>query len=201
MQEPPNFNTYNKEIFMKKLFQLGAMCFGLLATQGYAEECCAQPDAGCPADQPCGDCYCLYCHYEPCYYNDWKCVDEPYTCKKQCCRQVPQYYEVEKCRYVPQYYKVTCCRYVPQYYCVEECKTRKKWCCEKKCRYVPRYYYKHICGNEANAVSGSGGCGPSGCGVEPSVSRYEGFSGNRFDGSYGNRGNAPAQWQNQEAAR
>lgn len=106
----------------------------------------------CPADHPCedqpvGDCWCLMCHYEPCYYNDWKCCEDQKVCKKRCCRYVPQYYEVQKCRYVPQYYCETCCKQVPEYYDVEYCQPCKKWVCEKKCRYVCKYYYKHVCGD------------------------------------------------------
>ena len=89
--------------------------------QGQPEDqCCA------PADQSMNDCWCLYCHYEPCYYNDWKCVEDTKTCKKRCCRYVPQYYQVQKCRYVPQYYSETCCKQVPEYYDVEECVPCKK---------------------------------------------------------------------------
>ncbi len=108
-------------------------------TQGY--QCCPI------ADQPCNDCWCLMCHYEPCYYNDWRCVEEPVMCKKQCCRYVPKYYEVQRCRYVPQMYCETVCRNEPEYYCVDECNYQKKWVCDKKCQYQPKYYYKHVCGN------------------------------------------------------
>lgn len=122
--------------------------YGSNYSSGYASssqgECCE--DQPC-ADQPMNDCWCLYCHNEPCYYNTWRCVEEPVTCKKRCCRYVPQYYEVQRCKYVPQYYNETCCRYCPQYYDVEECSTCKKWVCDRQCKYVPKYYYKHICGD------------------------------------------------------
>ncbi len=92
---------------MRKFFQLAVIMSGLFAApycfaQGYANngnaQCC---DPCAPADHPCGDCCCMYCHYDPCYYNEWKCCDVPYTTCRTCCRQVPKYYEVQKCRYVP----------------------------------------------------------------------------------------------------
>lgn len=104
-------------------------------------------------DQPMNDCWCLYVHYEPCYYNTKRCIEEKVPCKKQCCRYVPQYYEVDRCRYVPQYYKETCCRYVPQYYCVDDCKTCYKWVCDQHCKYVPQYYWKHVCGQAGCATA------------------------------------------------
>jgi hypothetical protein len=108
------------------------------------DNCCPQD---CPADKPLNDCWCLYVHYEPCHYKDWKCCEEPQYCTRRCCRKVPKYFEVQKCRYVPQYYCETCCRYENEYYDVQDCKMCKKWVCEDKCRYVPKYYYKHVCGN------------------------------------------------------
>jgi hypothetical protein len=117
---------------MKKLLQLAAIFFGVLVFQpSFAD---VQGEGCCPEDQKLNDCYCLYCHYEPCYYNDWVCVDEP------------------------QYYCETCCRYEPEYYDVQECKTCKKWICNKKCKYVPRYYYKHTCGDDSQ----QGCCGVQG---------------------------------------
>jgi hypothetical protein len=137
---------------MKKLFQLAAICLGVLAFQPtFADDaaCCPQPaeQACCPADHKCNDCYCLYCHYEPCYYNTWRCCKEPKYCTRKCCRQVPKYYCVQRCRYVPQYYEETCCRYEPEYYDVCDCTYCDKWVCDKKCKYVPRYYWKHECGS------------------------------------------------------
>lgn len=102
-------------------------------------------DQGCPPEHQAGDCWCLYCKYEPCYTNCWRCIEVPQYCTKKCCRQVPQYYQVQRCRYVPQYYCETCCRYCPEYYDVQECRTCKKWICDKKCNYVPKYYYKRVC--------------------------------------------------------
>lgn len=120
---------------------------------GCASGQCAAPVASapvadqgcCPQEQQVGDCWCLYCKYEPCYTNCWRCIEVPQYCTKKCCRQVPQYYQVQRCRYVPQYYCETCCRYCPEYYDVQECKMCKKWICEKKCNYVPKYYYKRVC--------------------------------------------------------
>lgn len=143
---------------MKKFFRVAAILCALLTTQySYAQD---NDDSGCcpPPDQPCGDCWCLYCHYEPCYYNTKRCIDVPQYYKKKCCRYVPKYYEVKKCRYVPQYYSETCCKYEPEYYCVDECKMCKKEICERKCRWVPRYYYKHVCGdNSCNTPCPNGG--------------------------------------------
>ena len=66
-------------------------------------------NVGCPPpEKPVGDCYCLYCRYEPCYYNKWHCNYVPKYCYKKCCRYVPQYYQKKCCRYVPQYYYETC---------------------------------------------------------------------------------------------
>jgi hypothetical protein len=119
------------------------------------DQCCEQPQAA-PCDQACNDCWCLYCHYEPCYYTTKRCVEEQIPCKKKCCRMVPQYYQVQRCKYVPQYYCETCCRQVPEYYDVDYCKTCKKWVCDQHCKYVPKYYWKHTCG----ANGGSADCAP-----------------------------------------
>jgi len=143
---------------MKKLLLLGALVCGLLTAQHtYADYYGNDGGQGvqgqcCPADHPCADqpvqseCWVKYCHYEPCYYNVTRCVEEQIPCKRRCCRYVDQQYEVTKCRYVPQYYSVTCCRKVPEYYDVDECKTCKRYVCDKQCKYVPRYYWKHVCG-------------------------------------------------------
>lgn len=90
----------------------------------------------------CGECLTLCCCYQPSYYNAWKCIQVPRTCKKKCCRYVPRTYEVQHCRYIPQYYKETCCCYVPEYYYVDETVMCEKWVTERKCQQVPRYYYK-----------------------------------------------------------
>lgn len=112
---------------------------------GYAGQSYGGGEGCCPSERPVGDCYCLYCRYEPCYYNKWHCHYEPKYCYKRCCRQVPQYYQKQCCRYVPQYYCQTCCRYCPQYYTTCTCHYVPKYTCERCCRYVPRYYYKHTC--------------------------------------------------------
>jgi len=166
-----------KESAMKKFIQLSAIFFGLIVSQNaYSQQ---TTDGACcvPSDQPCDENYQLMCRQEPCYYNDWKCMEEKIPCKKQCVRSVPQYYEVEKCRMVPEKYNVTACRYVPQYYQVEkcrmvpekykesacryvkecyevdDCKTCKKWVCEQKCKLVPKYYWKHNCAPKADACA------------------------------------------------
>ncbi|CDR34082.1 Conserved putative secreted protein [Criblamydia sequanensis CRIB-18] len=138
-------------------------CSVLMTQYGYAE-CCpqqnydnapmvndAQPydngiveQAACPPEHPAGECWGLFVKYDPCYYNDWRCVEEPCTVQKKCCRMVPQYYQVQKCRYVPQYYSETCCKQVPEYYCVDQCYTKKRYVCDKKCRYVPRQKCRYV---------------------------------------------------------
>lgn len=150
---------------MRKMILFGAaLCCMLMFQSGHADEAAvdavatkanehvhsnngAYSDGGHDEcrDQPTGDCWCKMCHWEPCYYNTWKCIDVPQTRKKQCWRCVPKYYEVERCRMVPEYYTETCCKNCYEPYCVEECVTCKKWICEKQCRYVPRYYYKRVC--------------------------------------------------------
>lgn len=132
--------------------------------QNYASQFnSAPPDQPC-GDKPTGECYCMYVHYEPCYYQCPRTVCEQIPCKRKCCRYVPQYYEVEKCRYVPQYYKETYCRQCPEYYYVDECKTCEKVVYDTKCEYKPCYYWKHSCGQPA-ASCGPQGCGPQGCGA------------------------------------
>ncbi len=129
---------------------------GQCCVQGYDEP---RADHAC-ADQPTGECWCMYCHYEPCYYYTKRCVTENKYCTKKCCRQVPQYYQVQRCRYVPQYYCETCCKYCPEYYDVQECIPCQKWVCDRHCKYVPRYYYKHVCGQPScTTPCPSGACG------------------------------------------
>lgn len=150
---------------MKKLFQIGAVFFGILVSQPVFAQCGPQ---GCPApqsysdqgvapqdhpceDQPCNDCWCLYVRYEPQYYTTQRCVEEQIPCKKKCSRYVPKYYEVERCKMVPEYYKETICRQELECYEVDDCKICKKMVCDQHCKYVPKYYWKHICGDEAAA--------------------------------------------------
>ncbi len=144
---------------MKKFFQIGAvLCALLMSPFAYSQYQDTAGGAGanatnqqCPEDHPCEDqacneCWCLYCHYEPCYYTTKRCVEEQVPCQKKCCRYVDKYYEVQRCKYVPQYYTETLCRKEPEYYDVTEYKCCKKWVCDKQCKYVPKYYWKHICG-------------------------------------------------------
>lgn len=117
---------------------------GASADQYSGEFCC-----GTPQDTACGECYCLYCHYEPYYYNTYHCVSEPRMCKEKCCRYVPRYYEKPCVKYVPQYYSERCCKYVPEYYYRDKCTYVNKTVCETKCQYVPKYYYKHVCASDS----------------------------------------------------
>lgn len=123
---------------------------------GSDDQCCA------PCEQPCGPCYCMYVRYNPCYYNTYRCVEEPRYYTKRCCRQVPKYYQVQRCKYIPQYYCDTCCKMCPEYYDVQECTTCKKWVCDRKCKYVPQYYYKKTCAPTC-APACAAPCAPSGC--------------------------------------
>jgi len=119
------------------------------------------PQKCCPTDHSCGDCWCRYVHYKPCYYNTYKNVCEPVHYKKRCCRQVPQYYQVRCCRYVPQYYCEQKCRYVNQYYDVDECGTCQKCVACPHCKYTPCYYWKHTCENPCNTGCPANGNGNS----------------------------------------
>jgi hypothetical protein len=129
---------------MKKLalFCLSILCL-CLSSSGYAQQSnnCAPPDCQVP-DQNCGECYCLYCHYEPYYYNKWHCNYEPCYTYKKCCRYVTQSYEKQCCKYEPRYYTKTCYCKVPQYYYTCSCNYKPKYTCEKCCSYRPKYYYK-----------------------------------------------------------
>lgn len=119
-------------------------------TTSASGECCGQDTvAYTPADTNAGECWCLMCHQEPCYYNTYRCVEKPVYTTKKCCRYVPKYYEVQRCKYVPQYYTETKCEQCPEYYDVEECTTCKEWVCDRQCKYVPKYYWKHTCGQTA----------------------------------------------------
>lgn len=136
----------------------GAYSSNGCATNACAPAACAPACAPacatntCPPDQPCSDqacndCWCLYVHYEPCYYCVNRCVEEQVPCKKQCVRYVNKCYEVQRCKYVPQYYTETYTRQEPEYYCVDDCKTVQKTVQDVCCKNVPRYYWKHVCGN------------------------------------------------------
>lgn len=82
-------------------------------------------------------CYCPVTRYKPEYYCETHCVQEPYECKKRCCRYRTETYTKQHCRYVPQYYTKTYCRQVPEYYDECETKYRTKHVKEKKCCYKP----------------------------------------------------------------
>lgn len=137
---------------MKKL--IGALfalfCCVFMAPSAYAQEaCCPTQDQPAPcADQPTNDCWCRYCHMEPCYYCTKRCVEEKIPCKKTCCRMVPKYTQCQRCRYVPQYYCDTVCHMEPEYYEVDDCKVCQKWVTDQHCKYVPKYYWKHVCGDK-----------------------------------------------------
>lgn len=146
---------------MKKFLTtcFAALGFFFAASAAHADDntacqsnACPEPKAECCApcpDQPCGESYQLYCHYEPCYYNEWHTVCEPKVVRKKCCRYVPKQYEKCCVKYVPQYYTQTCCRYEPEYYYVDETKNVTRKVCQQKCKYVPKYYYKHVCDKNA----------------------------------------------------
>lgn len=135
---------------------------GNYAGQQYAQEQCC----GDVVEQACGTCYCLYCKYEPCYYNEWHTVCEPKVFRKKCCRYVPREYEKCCVKYVPQYYTQTCCRYEPEYFYVDETRDVPRKVCEQKVNYVPRYYYKQVCNQNSSgyyqgADYSQGGCAPA----------------------------------------
>ena len=144
-------HCYNMEKIMNKLLQLGALfCCMLFSSAISAQQgCCPAPQAqACcdqVCDQPAGDAYRLYVHYEPCHYTTKRCVEECVPCTKKCYRKVPEYYQVERCRMVPEKYCETCCRYKTECYEVADTKTCKKWVCDQHCKYVPKYYWKHEC--------------------------------------------------------
>lgn len=109
-------------------------------------ESCEVNENTCVQSGPC-TCYCPVTRFRPVNYCETKCVQEPYTCEKKCCRYVDECYSKKCCRKVPQYYDKQCCRMVP------ECYT--KTCCrmvqvpqyyEKQCtRMVPQYYTVQCC--------------------------------------------------------
>lgn len=166
---------------MKKLLKTLAVLVCTLCFQtGYAADAVdAQPnqemayqggqqDGGscCPADHPhpdyqdqaVGNCWCMYVHYNPCYYTTKRCVEEKIPCTKRCCRMVDQYYQVEKCRMVPEKYCETACRKVPEYYDVPDCKICYKTVCDQHCKYIPQYYWKHTCGETTQCTTKPTSC-------------------------------------------
>ncbi len=165
---------------MKKFFQMSLIFCGVFFSQAaFAEDGCCNVAAASSADRPVveqpvsqperptGDCWCMYCKYEPYYVNQWRCVEENKYSQVKRCKYVPKYYEVQRCRYVPQYYTETVCRQEPEYYTETVCTPCKKWVCDKKCQYKPRYYWKRTCnangGNSEAPVNG--GCASGQCGA------------------------------------
>jgi len=125
---------------------------------GASGACPEDRQCGQPVDQACGDCYCQYCHYEPCCYYTCRCEQVPQYNYKKCCRMVPQNYCVTRCRYVPQYYQETCCRQVPEYYTTCQTTYCNKYCYDKHTKYVPRYYWKHVCKPDCGPAPAQGCC-------------------------------------------
>lgn len=172
---------------MKKLgLSLLAICCSFVLANQVNAQCC---NTGCYHDQSIdtckeyrasGNCVCT-CpmkKYRRVDYCTTKYYQEPYTVTKQCCTQVPQYYEKTNVRYVPEYYKTTHCRMVPQPYCVNETRYRTKSYCEKHCYYQPYIVYRTftqpVCGEEPAPACGSSDCGcgsdcgcPVDCGCAP----------------------------------
>lgn len=179
---------------MKKFFQMSLILCGVLVSQvsfanegygfnggfngpqdvttsgsydtGITEQACEQPA------KPTGDCWCMYCKYEPCYTNCWRCVEENKYCQVKRCRYVPKYYTVKRCRWVPEYYDEQVCRQEPEYYCETVCTPCKRWVCDKKCNYKPRYFWKKTCGVvpqdsgcDQPAAPVQGGCASGQCGA------------------------------------
>lgn len=136
---------------MRRILQLFALCCGFFMSQhgfSYAQDETGwynNQQACAPMEYKTGDCYCLVCKYEPCYYKDWKCewVDKSWKVNK--CRYVPKTYSKKCIRYVPEVYYEQCCKYVPEHYCETVCEKCPHWCCETKCKMVLKYYYKHVC--------------------------------------------------------
>lgn len=135
---PPE-DTYSKKYFqswMKNMETYDTPC-----------DCPPVPDVAM------NDCYCLYCHYRPCYYYTTECEYVPNYTYQKCCRYVPQYYKETRCQNESENYCVTRCRYVPEYYCETKCRYVQCWneetcCCEQRpvfyqeqcCRQCPQYY-------------------------------------------------------------
>lgn len=107
-------------------------------------------------------CYCKVTKFEPQEYCTTRCVQEPYTVDRKCCRKVPEYYTKTHCRYVPEYYTTSHCRYRNEYYCVPETKYKTRTIVDTHCRMVPRCYVKRCC-VDADVCQPSGGCPTGGC--------------------------------------
>lgn len=142
---------------MKGLLKISLVLCGLFfTTSAFAQDCYYNDNAynnmqnstcDTACDQPVNDCWCRYVHWQPCYYQTTRCVEEQVPCQKNCCRMVPKYYQVQRCKMVPEYYTETVCRNEPEYYCVPDCQTVTRTVCDTHCKYVPQYYWKHTCGN------------------------------------------------------
>lgn len=143
---------------MKKLFLIGASVFSIFAAQNIsAMDCCPSQDC---CEQPCGECYCRYVRYQPCYYTTTRCVQEQVPCTRKCCRYVQVPYQVQRCTYVPQYYCETRYRCCPEYYDVPDCKCVTRTICEPQVRYTPKYFWKREC----RQTDCCNPCGSNSCG-------------------------------------
>lgn len=107
---------------------------------GVYQEGEVDPNA-CYQSGPCV-CYCPVTRFRPEYYCETKCVEEPYTVEKKCCRYVDQNYTKKCCRYVDQPYEKQCCRMVPEYYTKTCCRMVPEYYEKQYCRNVPEYYTK-----------------------------------------------------------
>jgi hypothetical protein len=111
-------------------------------------------------DQPEDSCWKIYVHYEPCYYNESKWVDDDQIYKQTYCRTVPQNYNIAKYRVVPEYYTEMFCRLEPEYFEVQECRMKKKRIKERKCKYKITYCEKHAkeLGQETGSIESDESC-------------------------------------------
>ena len=163
---------------MKTIIQISALVFGMflssnLSAQGCGAQRCGVPaapvcgqaqQAGCPCDTSVGECWCLYVHYEPNYYNVPRCVEQTIpTCRTEC-RYVTKTYDVQRCRYVPEYYTETYSYQEPEYYQVPDSYTVQRTEYDQYVEYIPSYYWKHTCGSNTQSVRCGSGCAPTGCG-------------------------------------
>lgn len=134
---------------------LDTNCNGIYET-GEVNPCVEYQSGPCVA-------YCPVTRFKPKYYCEKKCIQEPYTVKKKCCRYVPQYFTKQYCRYVPEYYTRTFCRQVPEYYCVNETRYRTRYVTEQKCCYLPYTCVEKRCYECPPSAIASSGCPSSGC--------------------------------------
>lgn len=104
--------------------------------------------------------------FQKCNYCTQRCIWEPYTCEKKCCRYVDKYYTKQYCKMVPQYYTQTYCKKCPEYYTVCETKYRKRYVTDEHCYYKPYTTCETTCcdiGDCANpcGVGPAPGAGPA----------------------------------------